>query len=166
MKSYRPLLCIALSLLFMCSIFRPGNRIIVNGIPLPGIYEPQLVRDCSQKALRAAEEITRQAETPSYKLIPVLCLTHAQADPSHLWGLLLESFEGVEKLYTVSMGDHPIGTVSNLRDVYAIKRTYFPAWSKDTALTIRETYTYAEAETSEEELHAVFQRLSSPILPT
>lgn len=165
MKVYRPLLSIALALLFMSSIFHPGYRIIVNGSPLPGIYEPKLALECNREAIRAAEEITRQSEAPSYKLIPVFCLQHAEADKSHLRSILLESFDGVEKLYTVSMGAHTIGTVSDLRELYTIKRSYFPVWSPSSALTIQETYTYAEAETSKEDLHAAFRQLRTDTLP-
>ena len=165
MKSLKIFCCIGLTILFMCTTFQRGYRIIVNDTPLPGIYEPKLAQECSMEAIRAAEEITRQSEEPTYTMIPVFCTEYTQADKSHLRGILLESFEGVEKLYTVSMGNETIGTVSNLRELYLIKNQYFPAWSPHTSLSIRETYTYAGAETSTEELHAVFRQLSTDSRP-
>ena len=165
MKKYSIVISICAALLFMCSLFQPGYRIIVNDKPLPGIFQPRLARQCSQAAIRAAEEITRQEEAPSYTMIPALCLKYTEADPNQLWGLLLESFEGVEKHYIVTLHGAYIGTVSNLRDVYLIKHEYFPTWSPDTTLTIRETYTYAGAETSHEEMHAAFRQLSTDTLP-
>ena len=86
----------------MCTTFQRGYRIIVNDTPLPGIYEPKLAQECSMEAIRAAEEITRQAEEPTYTMIPVFCTEYTQADKSHLRGILLESFEGVEKLEKTS----------------------------------------------------------------
>ena len=165
MKKLKVLCCIGLATLFMGSTFQRGYRIIVNDTPLPGIYEPSFALECSQEAIRAAEEITRHFETPTYTMIPVFCTEYTEADKSHLRGILLESFEGVEKLYTVSMGSETIGTVSNLRELYLIKNKYFPTWSPHASLSIREIYTYAGAETSSEDLHAVFQKLSTVTLP-
>lgn len=162
MKNKATLLCIGFAVLFMAAVFRPGYRIIVNDRPLPGIYEPNLVQRCSRAALRAAEEITRDNEEPTYKLIPVFCLKHTQAEDRQLWGLLLESYEGVEKMYTVFLGDQYIGTVSGLRELYLIKNEYFPVWSPETKLIIRETYTYKGAETPQEEVHNAFRQLTVP----
>lgn len=165
MKKRRALVCIGLALVFMAAVFRPGYRIIVNGKALPGVYSPDLVLRCNAAAVRAAEEITRQSEDVPYAMIPVLCLKYTEADEQHLWGLLLESYDGVEKLYTVSLGNTYIGTVSNLRELYLIKNEYFPVWSPDTKLTIQETYTYPAAETSKEEIRTAFRRLATPMLP-
>ena len=79
--------------------------------------------------------------------------------------VLVSSYEGVEKLYTVSLGDQYIGTVSNLRELYLIKNEYLPVWSPETKLTIREIYTYAGAETPQEEVRNAFRQLSLPNLP-
>ena len=160
MKSKSLLICIILPLLFMSAVFRPGYRIIVNDRPLPGIYAPDLVLRCNSAAVRAAEEIVRETENPPYSLIPVLCLKYTQADERQLWGILLESYEGVEKLYAVSIGDQYIGTVSNLRDLYLIKNEYLPVWSPQTKLTVKEIYTYPEAESSSEEVRNAFLQLS------
>ena len=165
MKKLRICLCILSVILFMGIVFKPGYRIIVNDHPLPGIYDVALATECSSAAIRAAEEITRHSEAPSYTMIPVLCLRHTQADPKHLWSILLESFEGVEKMYVVSMKEEVIGTVSNLREVYQIKNEYFPVWSPNATLSIRETYTYAGTETSTDALHAAFHRLAGTTLP-
>lgn len=165
MKNKATLLCLGFALLFMAAVFRPGYRIIVNDRPLPGIYEPDLVLRCNRAAIRAAEEIIRDTEDPPYTLIPVYCLKYTQAEDRQLWGLLLESYEGVEKLYTVSLGDQYIGTVSNLRELYLIKNEYLAVWSPETKLTIREIYTYAGAETPQEEVRNAFRQLSLPNLP-
>ena len=58
-----------------------------------------------------------------------------------------------------------IGTVSNLREVYQIKNEYFPVWSPNATLSIRETYTYAGTETSTDALHAAFHRIAGTTRP-
>ena len=165
MKNKLTLLCIGFAVLFTAAVFRPGYRIIINDRPLPGIYEPELVERCSRAADRAAEEITRNTEDPPYMLIPVYCLKYTQTEDRRLWGLLLEAYEGVEKMYTVSLGDQYIGTVSALRELYLIKNEYFPVWSPETKLTLQDTYTYKGAETPKEELHTAFRQLSCPTTP-
>lgn len=165
MKKTYALICITGALLFMAAVFQPGYRIVLNGQALPGVYDPQLVMRCNTAVTRAAEEITRSHEAPPYTLVPVLCIKHTSTDEQQLWGILLDSYEGVVKLYDISMDGVPIGTVSGLRDVYLMKSKYFPAWSPDTKLTIKETYTYPEAETPPEEVEAVFRRLRSPTAP-
>ena len=165
MKNRKGLLCILLSILFMGTVFRPGYRIVLNGKALPGIYEPELTLRCNTAVTRAAEEITRTREEAPYTLVPVLCLQHTDADEQQLWGILLDSYEGVVKLYEVSMNGHPIGTVANLRELYLMKNDYFPAWAPNTQLTIKETYTYPEAETPAEEVKAAFHRLATPVEP-
>lgn len=165
MKKTAPLLCICLAIGFMAAMFRPGYRIVLDGHAIPGIYEPQLALRCSTAAIQAAEEITRSHEEPPYTLVPVLCLEHTPAQEQQLWGILLDSYVGVEKLYEVTMNGEPVGTVSNLRELYLIKNEYFPAWSSGKQLAIHETYTYPEAETPAEEVEAAFRRLSTPINP-
>ena len=165
MKTYKGLLCISLSLLFMAAVFQPGYRIVLDGKALPGIYEPEMALRCNRAVIRAAEEITRTRQEAPYTLVPVLCLRHTDADEQQLWGILLDSYEGVVKLYEVSMNGHPIGTVASLRELYLTKNDYFPAWSPNTQLTIKETYTYPEAETPVEEVKAAFRRLSAPVEP-
>lgn len=165
MKKMKAILCMGLAVLFMTAVFRPGYRIVLSGKALPGIYEPELTLRCSTAAIRAAEEITRTQEDIPYTLVPVLCLKHTEADEQQLWGILLDSYEGVVKMYEVSMNGQPIGTVSSLRELYLTKNEYFPAWSPNAQLTIKETYTYPEAETSGEEVEAAFRRLSAPMEP-
>lgn len=165
MKKRKGLLCIMLSILFMATVFQPGYRIILNGKALPGIYAPELTLRCNTAVIRAAEEITRTQEDAPYTLVPVLCLKHTEADEQQLWGILLDSYEGVVKMYEVSMNGEPVGTVSNLRELYLMKSEYFPAWSPNTQLTIKETYTYPEAETPTADVEAAFRRLSVPVEP-
>lgn len=165
MKKIKAVFCMGLAVLFMASVFRPGYRIVLNGHALPGIYEPELVLQCNSAVVRAAEEITRTHEEPPYTLVPVFCLQHTEADAPQLWSILLDSYEGVVKLYEVSMNGKAIGTVSGLRELYLMKNEYFPVWSADTKLTIQETYTYPEAETPKEEVEAAFRRLSTPMKP-
>lgn len=165
MKQCKGFLCIALSILFMVTVFQPGYRIVLNGKALPGIYDPELTLRCNAAVIRAAEEITRAREEPPYTLVPVLCLQHTEADEQQLWGILLDSYEGVVKLYEVSMNGIPVGTVSSLRELYLTKNEYFPAWSPNAQLTIKETYTYPEAETPAAEVEAAFRRLAAPVEP-
>lgn len=165
MKHYKGFLCMALSILFMVTVFRPGYRIVLDGKALPGIYDPELTLRCSASVIRAAEEITRTREEAPYTLVPVLCLKHTEADEQQLWGILLDSYEGVVKLYEVSMNGISVGTVSSLRELYLTKNEYFPAWSPNAQLTIKETYTYPEAETPAAEVEAAFRRLAAPVKP-
>lgn len=165
MKKKYALICMISAVLFMTLVFQPGYRIILDGHALPGIYSPEMTLRCNAAAIRAAEEITRTHEKPPYTLVPVLCLQHTQADERQLWGILLDSYEGVVKMYEVSMNGTPVGTVPALRELYLIKRKYFPAWSSDAKLTITETYTYPEAETPASQVEAVFRRLSTPVAP-
>lgn len=165
MKNIKSLLCVGLSVLFMVSVFQPGYRIVLDGHAIPGIYEHELTLRCNSAAIRAAEEITRTHEDVPYTLVPVLCLKHTEADEQQLWGIMLDSYEGVVKMYEVSMNGVEIGTVSNLHKLYLTKGDYFPVWSPNAQLTIRETYTFPEAETPAEEVEAVFRRLSSSIEP-
>ena len=165
MKKRNAIFCIGLAILFMVTVFRPGYRIVMNGRAIPGIYEPELVLRCNTAVIRAAAEITRTQEDVPYTLVPVLCLKYTEADEQRLWGLLLDSYEGVVKMYNVSMDGEVIGTVSNLRELYLIKNDYFPVWSDNVQLDIRETYTYPEAETPANEIEAAFRRLSLPVEP-
>lgn len=165
MKKGKVLLCIGLSVLFMTAVFQPGYRIIVNGQPLPGVYETEQTLRCSTSVIRAAEEITRTREEVPYTLVPVLCLKHTEADEQQLWGILLDSYEGVVKMYAVSMNGQEIGTVSSLRELYLMKNEYFPAWAADTQLTIREIYTCPDSETPAAQVEAAFRRLSTAAEP-
>lgn len=149
----------------MVTVFQPGYRIVLNGQALPGIYEPDLALRCNTAVIRAAEEITRTQEDAPYTLVPVLCVKHTEADEQQLWGILLDSYEGVIKMYEVSMNGEKIGTVSVLRELYLMKNEYFPAWSPNTQLTIKEIYTCPEMETPTEEVEAAFRRLSTPSKP-
>jgi len=91
----RGILCIIGVLLFMVTVFQPGYRIIVDGIPLPGIYEPETALRSAEAAVRAADEITRTYEEAPFQLIPALCLKYKDADEAQLCGLLLTAYEGV-----------------------------------------------------------------------
>ena len=165
MKKASMLLCLGAALVLMSAVFRPGYRIIVNGHALPGIYSPEMTLRCSSAAIRAADEITREHEEPPYSLVPVICLKYTDADEQQLWGILLDSYEGVVKLYNVSLNGRSIGTVSNLREVYLLKNQYLPVWSAHSQLTVQETYTFPEAETPTEEVEAAFMRLSTLLSP-
>ena len=124
MKEKRGLVCIALALLFMAATFRPGCRIIVDGTVLPGIYELSAAQRCAVMAARTAEEITRNAEQPPFTLIPVLCHSRDVTDEERLYHVLLESYEGVEKLYAVSVNGTKIGLLEELWEVTALLREY------------------------------------------
>lgn len=149
MKQIRPLLCILPAVLLMAALFRPGCRIVVNGSALPGIYDPAVAARCGEMALRTAEEITRTQEPPPFTLIPVLCLKQDTTDETLLYHVLLESYEGVEKLYAVSADGIPVGLVSEIADVIALRRLY-----PHRTIHFTQTYTYPEAESSMEQVHA------------
>ena len=139
MKTNRILLCIALALLFMAATFRPGCRIIVDGTVLPGIYDLTAAQRCAAMAARTAEEITRTGEDAPYTLIPVLCHSRDVADEARLYHVLLESYEGVVKLYAVSADGRQVGLLEDLWEVTALLKEY-PTGS------IRITHTYSHPD--------------------
>ena len=149
MKRFRKYLVILPALVLMGALFRPGCRIIVNGTALPGIYDPAVAARCGEMALRTAEEITRTQEEAPFTLVPVLCLQQDTTDETLLYHVLLESFAGVEKLYAVSTNGIPVGLVSEIADVIALRRLY----PKHT-ISFTQTYSYAGAETPMEQLRA------------
>lgn len=165
MNKKRGLLCICAVLLFGALVFHPGYRIIVNGQALPGVYRPETALRCNTAAIRAANEITREPESPPYRLIPVLCFRYTHADPQQLWGILLDSYQGVEKFYAVSAGERQLGLVSDLRQLYFLKKRYFPGRLPQQQLSISETYSYPGAETPMAQVEEVFRQLSTPITP-
>ena len=124
MKTKRILLCIALALLFMAATFRPGCRIIVDGTVLPGIYDLTAAQHCAAMAARTAEEITRNAEQLPFTLIPVLCHSRDVTDEERLYHVLLESYEGVEKLYAVYAEGTQVGLLEDLWEVTALLKEY------------------------------------------
>ena len=140
MKEKRGLVCIALALLFMAATFRPGCRIIVDGTVLPGIYELSAAQRCAVMAARTAEEITRNAEQPPFTLIPVLCHHRDVTDEEQLYHVLLESYEGVEKLYAVYAEGTQVGLLEDLWEVTALLRE-FPTGS----IQITHTYSHPDA---------------------
>ena len=114
MKEKRGLVCITLALLFMAATFRPGCRIIVDGTVIPGIFDLATAHRCAAMAERTAEEITRTAEQPPFTLIPVLCHQRDVTDEEQLYHVLLESYEGVEKLYAVYAEGTQVGLLEDL----------------------------------------------------
>ena len=142
MKEKRGLLCIALALLFMAATFRPGCRIIVDGTVLPGIYDLTAAQRCAVMAERTAEEITRNAEQPPFTLIPVLCHNRDMTDEARLYHVLLESYEGVVKLYAVSADGRQVGLLEDLWEVTALLKEY-PTGS------IRITHTYSHPDAAD-----------------
>ena len=71
------------------------------------------------------------------------------AEGSVLYHVLLESYEGVDKLYAVSADGIPVGLVSEIADVIALRRLY-----PHRTIHFTQTYTYPEAESSMEQVHA------------
>ena len=142
MKTNRILLCIALALLFMAATFRPGCRIIVDGTVLPGIYDLTAAQRCAAMAARTAEEITRTGEDAPYTLIPVLCHSRDVTDEARLYHVLLESYEGVVKLYAVSADGRQVGLLEDLWEVTALLKEY-PTGS------IRITHTYSHPDAAD-----------------
>ena len=120
----RTIISIFLALLFMLSTYRTGCRIIIDGTVLPGIYEPVTAASCAAMASRTAEEITRSSAVPSYQMIPVLCHRRDITQAEQLYHVLLESYEGVEKLYAVSAAGRQVGLLSELWEVSALLREY------------------------------------------
>lgn len=141
MKHKRIILSIGGALLFMGAVFRPGCRIILNGTVMPGIYEPAAVTRCAAAAVRTAEEITRMEEEVPFTVVPVLCLQRDQPDEELLYHVLLEAYEGVEKLYEVSAQGQTIGMAQELRDIYQLRQAY-----PELDIQFKECYTYAGAE--------------------
>ena len=149
MKHFRKYLFMLLIPVLMGTLFRPGCRIIVNGTALPGIYDPVVAARCGEMALRSAEEITRTQAQPPFTLVPVLCLQQDTTDETLLYHVLLESFEGVEKLYAVSANGVPVGLVPRIADVIALRRQY-PRHT----ISFTQTYSYPGAESSMEQVRA------------
>lgn len=142
MKTKRILLCITLALLFMAATFRPGCRVIVDGTILPGIYDLTAAQRCAAMAARTAEEITRTAEDAPYTLIPVLCHSRDVTDETQLYHVLLESYDGVVKLYAVSANGTQVGLLEDLWEVTALLKEY-PTGS------IRITHTYSHPDAAD-----------------
>lgn len=142
MKEKRGLVCITLALLFMAATFRPGCRIIVDGTVIPGIFDLATAHRCAAMAERTAEEITRTAEQPPFTLIPVLCHQRDVTDEEQLYHVLLESYEGVEKLYAVYAEGTQVGLLEDLWEVTALLRE-FPTGS------IRITHTYSHPDAAD-----------------
>ncbi len=143
MNTKRMILCTALAAVFMLATFRTGCRIILNGTVMPGIYDLTTARECAAMAERTAEEITRTAEDAPFRLIPVLCHKRDDADRELLYHVLLESYEGVEKLYAVSVNGTQVGLLSDLWQVTALLREY-PTGS----IQITEAYSHTDAADS------------------
>ena len=149
MKRFRKYLVLLPALVLMVALFRPGCRIIVNGTALPGVYNPQVAARCGEMAMRTAEEITRIPEEAPFTIVPVLCLQQDTTDETLLYHVLLESFSGVEKLYAVSADGIPVGLVSEMADVIALRRLY-----PQHTISFTQTYSYAGAESSMEQVRA------------
>jgi len=154
MKTKRITLCIALALLFMVGTFRTGCRIIVNGTVLPGVYDLAAAQNCAAMAQRTAEEITPTREAPPFRLIPVLCHRREVTDEVQMYHLLLESYEGVEKLYAVSVQGRQVGLLDDLWEVSALLKEY-PAGS----IQITHIYSHPEAADSLRHVRAALMEL-------
>ncbi len=159
MKTKRIILFIALALLFMVGTFRPGCRIILNGTVMPGIYDPAAARRCAAMAERTAEEITRTAEAPPFRLVPVLCHSRDETDEELLYHVLLESYEGVEKLYAVSVNGKQVGLLDKLREVTLLLREY-PTGS----IQISTVYSHPDAAHGLSHVQAVLRELKGETL--
>ncbi|MDY4105635.1 MAG: hypothetical protein SOY37_08660 [Oscillospiraceae bacterium] len=75
-------------------------------------------------AERAAEEICRTSDTPSYTLIPTFCLRYTQAQDIDLIRTLLLAREGVEWLYEISAGKQCLGRTEDPYVIEPIKEDY------------------------------------------
>ena len=142
MKEKRGIVCIVLALLFMVIGFRTGCRIIVDGKVLPGIYDLTAAQRCAAMAVRTAEEITRTSEQPPFTLIPVLCHNRDVTDEEQLYHTLLESYDGVVKLYAVSRNGRQVGLLEDLWEVTALLKEY-PTGS------IRITHTFSHPDAAD-----------------
>ena len=140
MREKRAFACILAAVMFMLCSFRPGCRIIANGRVLPGIHDLTVAQRCASAARQAAEEITRSEEEVPFTLIPVLCLQREETDETALYHTLLEAYEGVEKLYTVSVDGVPVGKLNSLWAATRIAHE-FP----HRAVEVSVTYSYPEA---------------------
>ena len=136
-------MCILAAVMFMLCSFRTGCRIIVNGRVIPGIHDPAIAQRCASAARRTAEEITRTEEADPFTLIPVLCLQRNATDETVLYHTLLDAYEGVEKLYAVSVNGVPAGMLNSLWEASCITREFPPG-----TVEVSVTYSYPEAANS------------------
>ena len=154
MKTKRIIVCMALAVLFMLGTFRTGCRIVVNGKVMPGIYPLAAAQQCAEMARRTAEEITRSAEEAPFTLIPVLCHRRDNTDEALLYHTLLESYEGVEKLYAVSADGVRVGLLEDLWEVSALLKES-PAGS----IQIDNVYSHPDAAHGLRYVRAALQEL-------
>ncbi len=155
MKGKRIALCITLALLFMAASFRTGCRIIVDGTVIPGIHDLATARKCAEMAERTAEEITRTAEATPFTLIPVLCHQRDVTDEEQLYHVLLESYDGVEKLYAVYADGRQVGLLEDLWEVTALLKEY-PTGS----IQITHTYSHPDAADGLRYVRAALQEIN------
>lgn len=154
MKVKRIALCIFAAAAFMLGTFHTGCRIILNGTVMPGIYDLATARRCAALAAHTAEEITRTAEDAPFRLIPVLCHKQDETDEDLLYHVLLESYDGVEKLYAVSVNGRQVGLLEDLWEVTALRKEY-----PDGNLQIRNVYSHSDAAHGLTHVRAVLQEL-------
>ena len=154
MKKKRAFVCILAAVMFMVCSFRTGCRIIVGGKVLPGIHDLATARRCASAARQTAEEITRTREEAPFTLIPVLCLQRSDADETALYHTLLEAYEGVEKLYAVSVDGVPIGKLESLWEATRIERE-FPQRTVEVSVI----YSYPEAADSPTHVRTAMRQL-------
>jgi len=159
MKKWNAAICIAAAIAVMLLTFQPGYRIVLNGTPLPGIYEPDTAVRCSVAATRAAAEITAQSEPSPFTLVPVFCIRHTAEDESELYHKLLTAYDGVVKLYAVSVNGRPIGNVASMDEVYRIKDEFFLPHTEAPQITVKATYTRPDTELSADDVRAVFRSI-------
>lgn len=148
----RGALCILSTLLLMATVFRPGVRVEVAGAVLPGVYAPAAVRKSAAAADRAAEEICRGEEAPSYRLHPVLCARYTAVDETELARTLLEAYDGVASLYAVYAGSERVGTTDDPGLPGTVYHARMEAWAVNgggarPALRVERVFTYPEART-------------------
>ncbi len=141
MKLLKMLGCIAVALMLMGILYRPGVRVIVHGSALPGVYDPAIAARCANRARAAAEEICREEAMGDYKLIPVLTARYAPVQELQLTRVLLEAYDGVERVYTIRADGEPIGAVATVTEAYRLHLRY-----PDLHITAAPTYTCTEAE--------------------
>ena len=151
-------LCILAAITFMLGTFRVGCRIIVDDTVIPGIYNLSTARRCVALAERTAEEITRTAEAPPFRLIPVLCHKQDETDEELLYHVLLESYDGVEKLYAVSVDGRQVGILEDLWEVTALMREY-----PTEHVQIRNVYSHTDAADGLTHVRAVLRELEKGI---
>lgn len=156
MKLIRTVLCIGIAVLFMAVFFRPGCRVILCGSAMPGVYTPAAVYRCAESAQQAAAEITRSSSPSPFTIVPVLCLQPEDPDEALMTRVLLEAYDGVSKLYAVTVDGVSVGLVEEIGDVIALQQMY-----PHRSVRFTQTYSYSGAASSLQEVQTVMSRMDS-----